>query len=54
MIGRSHASIITGTSVLQRSAIVASARTQRETTERGDHSTTTAFAARKAASVTSS
>ena len=54
MIGRSHGSIVTGTKVLHRSAIVASARTQRETTERGDHSTTTALAPRNAASVTSS
>ena len=54
MIGRSQGSIITGTSVLLRSAKVASARTQRETTERGDHSTTTALAPRSAASVTSS
>ena len=54
MIGRSQASIITGMKVLLRSAMVASARTQRETTERGDHSTTTARASRNAASVTSS
>jgi hypothetical protein len=33
---------------------VASARTQREITERGDHSTTTALAAFSAASMTSS
>ena len=42
------------TSVLFRSASVASARTQRDTTERGDYSTTTALAVRSAVSVTSS
>jgi hypothetical protein len=46
--------MITGARVLLRSAKVASARTQREATERGDHSTTTALAARKAASIASS
>ena len=54
MIGRSHASIITGISVLLRSASVASARTQRETTDLCDHSTTTALAVFSAVSVTSS
>ena len=44
MIGRSHGSIITGTNVLLRRASVASARTQRESTDFFDHSTTTAFA----------
>jgi hypothetical protein len=54
MIGRSHGSIMQGTSVLLRSAKVASARTQRDATDFFDHSTTTAFALRKAVSVTSS
>ncbi len=52
MIGRSHGSIITGTSVLLRSPTVASARTQRDSTERFDHRTTTAFASFSAFSVT--
>ena len=52
MIGRSQASMITGTSVPRRSAMVASALTQRESTERGDHSTTTALASLSAFSVT--
>jgi alkylation response protein AidB-like acyl-CoA dehydrogenase len=52
--GRSHISIITGTSVPCRSATLASDRTQRELTDRGDQSTTTAPAARSAASVASS
>jgi hypothetical protein len=43
-----------GTSVLLRSASVASARTQRLVTERCDQSTTTAFASRSACSVTAS
>ena len=38
-------SMITGAKVLRRSARVASARTQREVTERGDQSTITLFAA---------
>jgi hypothetical protein len=54
MIGRSHGSIMHGTNVPFLSATVASARTQRDTTERVDHNTTTAFADRSAASVTSS
>jgi hypothetical protein len=54
MIGRSQGSIVAGTSVLLRSASVASARTQRLSTERGDQSTTTAFASRSARSVTAS
>ncbi|MEO7379510.1 MAG: hypothetical protein ABIV23_05515 [Sphingomicrobium sp.] len=54
MIGRSHGSMITGASFLRRSARVASARTQREITERGDHSTTTALAAFSSVSITSS
>ena len=54
MIGRSQGSMVQGTRVLFRSASVASARTQRETTERGDQSTTTALAVRSAVSVTSS
>src|SRR5437868_1926197 len=54
MIGRSQGSMVTGTSVLLRSARVASARTQRETTDFFDQSTTTALASRSACSVTSS
>ena len=45
MMGRSHFSMIAGTSLPLRSASVASARTQRDWTERGDHRTTTALAA---------
>ena len=48
MIGRSHGSIMQGTRVLLRSASVASARTQRDTTDFFDHSTTTALAVRSA------
>ena len=52
MIGRSHASIMHGTSVRFRSASVASARTQRDSTDFFDHKTTTALASRRAFSVT--
>ncbi len=54
MMGRSQASIIAGTSVLLRSATVASARTHREATDFLDQSTTTAPAPFSAFSVTSS
>ncbi len=43
MIGRLHGAMTAGASVRLRSARVASARTQREAQECGDHSTTTAF-----------
>jgi hypothetical protein len=46
--------MITGSSVRLRSASVASARTQREATECGDHRTTTAPASRRARSMVSS
>ncbi len=52
MIGRLHGSIITGTSVLLSFACIASARTQRESTDFFDHRTTTALASRSAFSVT--
>ncbi|MEY2854822.1 MAG: hypothetical protein RL030_1954 [Pseudomonadota bacterium] len=52
MRGRLHGSIIAGTSVPFRSAVVASARTRRGSTDFLDQSTTTAFAARNARSVT--
>jgi hypothetical protein len=54
MIGRSQGSMIAGASLLRRSASVASARTHREATERGDHRTTTAFASLRFCSMTSS
>ena len=52
MIGRSQGSIMQGTRVLLRSASVASARTQRLSTDFLDHSTTTALASFSAFSVT--
>ncbi len=51
MIGRLHGSIITGTRVLLSFARIASARTQRESTDFFDHRTTTALASRSAFSV---
>ncbi len=54
MLGRSQGSIIAGAKVFCRLASVASARTHRLSTERFDHSTTTALAVRSAFSVTSS
>ena len=54
MMGRWHDSIIIGTSVRFRSACIASARTRRDITERGDQSTTAALASRRARSMLSS
>ena len=54
MTGRSQSSIIAGTSVLLRWPMVASARTQRDFTDRLDHNTTTALAPRSRSSVISS
>jgi len=52
MMGLSHGSISAGTSVLLPSAIVASARTHRDSTDFFDQSTTTTFESRRAFSVT--
>ena len=54
MTGRSHSSIISGTSVFLRAPMVASARTQRDFTERLDQRTTTARALCRRSSVISS
>ena len=54
MTGRSQGSIMIGTSVFLRAPMVASARTQRDFTERLDQRTTTARALCRRSSVISS
>jgi hypothetical protein len=51
MIGRSHGSIMQGTSIRSRSASVASAHTQRLCTEFLDQNTTTTLASQMACSM---